>query len=204
MPKQYEERDIEKIAQGLRPLLKVEAQSRFAIGDYLIENNHLRPSEMKRLAAMVSREKSTLETYLKVSTVFPDKRRTYDLAWGVFKQLTRVEDEDWQDQYLSENPSSTTAAAERAVNAKLMGDRKKTDGKARGRYSDRAWVPGVEANITVFGDDLQRGQIVLDAAIDKAELVFSEVLGQWTVNFTLRQDADMESLDIVLSQRDGA
>ena len=204
MPKQHDERDIEMIAQGLRPLLKVEAESRFAIGDYLIENNHLRPSEMKRLAAMVSREKSTLETYLKVSTVFPEQRRKYDLAWGVFKQLARIEDEDWQNQYLSDNPASTTTAAEKAVNARIMADRRKIDGRARGRYSDRAWVPGVEANITVFGDDLQRGQIVLDAAIDKAELVFSEVLGQWTVNFTLRQDADMETLDMVLSQADGA
>jgi hypothetical protein len=188
MPQQYEARDIEKIAQGLRPLLKAESESRFAIGDYLIENNHLRPSEMKRLAAMVSREKSTLEQYLKVSTVFPQSRRNLSLAWGVFKQLARVEDEDWQDQYLADNSSATTSATEKAVNAKLMGDRKRMDGKSRSQYSDRAWVPGVEFNATIFGDDLKRGRLTIDGDVEDASLMFDSVLGQWVVSFTLKAD----------------
>jgi hypothetical protein len=190
MPQQ-ETRDIEKIASGLRPLLKAESESRFAIGDYLIENNHLRPSEMKRLAELVNREKSTLETYLKVSTVFPPSRRRLDLAWGVFKQLARVEDERWQDDYLAESAHATTSATERAVNAKLLADRRGPDGRVnKGRYSDRAWVPGVEASLTVFGEHLTVGEVVLDGLIEKAELVYSEVHGQWRVNFTLAEADD--------------
>jgi len=187
MPKQHDERDIEMIAQGLRPLLKVEAESRFAIGDYLIENNHLRPSEMKRLAAMVNREKPTLETYLKVSTMFPESRRNYSLAWGVFKQLARVEDEEWQDEFLREHPTATTTASERAVNAKLTAHRS-TEKRSPHRISDRAWVPGVEVDVAVFGDSLASGMLTLTGAIEKAELVFSEIHGQWRLEFALRQD----------------
>ena len=192
MPQQYEARDIEKIASGLRPLLKAEAESRFAIGDYLIENNHLRPSEMKRLAALVNREKSTLETYLKVSTVFPESRRNYSLAWGVFKQLSRIEDEGWQDKFLAEHDAgtsapATTSATERAVNAKITADRK-TGKRTLHRISDRAWVPGVDVDVAVFGENLSSGMLTLTGDIEKAELVFSDVHGQWRLEFTLRQD----------------
>jgi hypothetical protein len=185
MPQQ-ETRDIEQIASGLRPLLRAEAESRFAIGDYLIENNHLRPSEMKRLAELVSREKSTLEAYLKVSTVFPPSRRNYKVAWGVFKQLSRVEDEEWQDEYLAQHPGATTTPTERAVNAKLLADRG-TDKRPRQRWSDRAWVPGVDVDVAVFGEKLASGMLTLNGDLEKAELVFSEVHGQWRVEFTLRQ-----------------
>lgn len=186
MPKQYEARDIEKIADGLRPLLRVEAESRFAIGDYLIENNHLRPSEMKRLAALVHREKSTLESYLKVSTVFPESRRVPGLAWGVFKQLSRVEDEEWQDEFLVANPGATTSKTERAVNAKLSASGA-GEKRSRSRVSDRAWVPGVDVDVTVFGDNLSSGTLTLSGDVEKAELAFSEVHGQWRLEFTLRQ-----------------
>lgn len=185
MPAQHEERDLEQIASGLRPLLKAESESRFAIGDYLIENNHLRPSEMKRLATMVNREKATLETYMKVSTVFPASRRNYDLAWGVFKQLARIDDEGWQDHFLADHPHATTSQTERGVNAKLTADRGPGE-RNRRKFSDHAWVPGVDLDITV--EDQSNGRITLSGDIEKAAVVFSEIHGKWTVEFTLRQD----------------
>lgn len=180
----HEARDIEKIAEGLRPLLQAEAESRFAIGDYLIDVGPLRPSELAELAQLVHREKSTLETYLRVSTVFPDSRRRYGLAWGVFKQLARIADEEWQDKFLADHPNATGSATERAVNAKLTADRGSTE-QGRRRSSGRAWVPGVEVDVTL--DDQTNGRIVLNGDIDKAAVVYSEVHGKWTVEFTLRK-----------------
>jgi hypothetical protein len=180
MPQQA--RDIEKIAEGLRPLL--ETEDRFAIGDYLIENGPLRPSELATLAQLVHHEKSTLETYLKVSTVFPQSRRNYGLAWGIFKQLARIDDEEWQDKFLADYPNPTTSATERAVNAKLTTDRG-TAAQTRRRVSGRAWVPGVDIDVTL--EDQVNGRIVLNGDIDKAAVVYSEVHGKWTVEFTLRQ-----------------
>ena len=115
---------------------------------------------------------------MKVSTVFPESRRNYGLAWGVYKQLTRVEGEDWQDRYLADNPHATTSRTERAVNTKVTADRKAVSGVAnRRRFSDHAWVPGVDVDITV--EDQANGRVTLTGDIDKAAIVYSEIHGKW-------------------------
>ena len=180
--------DLEGIAEGLRPLLAHEVAAKWEIGDYLIKNNHLSPGQMKRLAQLVKREQSTLEAYKKVSATFLPSRRhpELDLAWGVFKQLARVNDEEWQDDYIRFNPNTTSHQAEKAANARLIKD--KPSRPPRQKYTDRASVPGVEVDLEVTGNDLAYGQAVLSGNIQKAELVFSKAHDKWRVDFTLKPE----------------
>jgi hypothetical protein len=123
MPGKTQTVNVDEVASGLRPLLTAETLAQFGIGDYLTQFN-LTSADYAKIAEQVNYSVSSLKTYEAVAKEFPSSRRQPHLAWGVYKHLSRVPNDDgWQDKFLAEHPNATAGQAERAVNLKIRADR---------------------------------------------------------------------------------
>src|SRR6185503_10877140 len=117
--------NIDEVVAGLLPLLKADAAARFAIGDYLLQFS-LTSADYAKISERTSVEVSSLKSYANVAQEFPPARRREHLAWGVYKNLARVSNEDgWQDKFLADRPQATAGEAERAVNMKVRAEKGK-------------------------------------------------------------------------------
>lgn len=172
------EPDINAIADGLRPLLTAATRAQWQVGDYLVANGPLASGHFQRLAGKVKgcgESAQMLQAYYNVALTFPQGRRG-DLAWGVYKQLARVHDEAWQDQFLADHPQATGGDAERAVNAHLAVRTGKRS--PRNKTSDRAVALDVTADLSVYSDN---GTFTLELlGIADAEMAL--VGGKWIVS----------------------
>lgn len=172
------EPDFGAIATGLRPLLDAAVKAQWQVGDFLVNCGALAPGHFQRLAGMLKgcgESAASLRTYYNVALTFPPSRRG-DLAWGVYKQLARIEDETWQNEFLADHPHATGGEAERAVNAKLATRSGKRS--PRNKTSDRAIALDVTADLSVYADN---GTFTLELlGVGDAEMAL--VGGKWIVS----------------------
>ena len=181
MAKKTAQVNIDEVVAGLLPLLKADAAARFAIGDYLLQFN-LTSADYSKISARTNVEVTSLKSYASVAQEFPPERRREHLAWGVYKNLARVSNEDgWQDTFLADRPSATAGEAERAANMKIRADRGRRTGSTRDAYRDTATVDGISANLEVQ-PGVGMGRVVL-TGVEVAEFRQNDFAGTFEIEF---------------------
>jgi hypothetical protein len=153
----------------------------FGIGDYLTQFN-LTSADYAKIAEQVNYSVSSLKTYEAVAKEFPSSRRQPHLAWGVYKHLSRVPNDDgWQDKFLAEHPNATAGQAERAVNLKIRADRGTRTGSSRDVYRDTAIVDSMSATLEVQ-PGAGMGRLILSGP-EVAEFRHNEFAGTFEIEF---------------------
>lgn len=171
--------DVKKVGAEVKDLLRKVDAAQWVIGDYLIDAGVTSSGQFARVAKEAGVEPGTLENYRQVSAEFPPERRNTALAWGVFKQLSRIHDEQWQDNFLKSHPRVTTSATEVAVAAEMR-NRHPGGPRSRNKETDRA----VAGNLTVDVEDRTdrgTGRVEITGFTGDAKLSYNETTGAWEV-----------------------
>lgn len=176
--------DYHRLGDEFRKLLTDEQNAQWAQGKFMYDNDLSSDGQLQRFGKEVEREPSTLkkrrEVYVQFRDRFPDGPPV-GLAFGVLKELIRIPDPDWRDQFLNEHPHATISQAEKAVNEELI--RQRRTRVPRAKLSDYALVGGVKVDVTVR--DSSRGELVITGAGKVGNASLDELTGDWRVSFTL-------------------
>jgi hypothetical protein len=179
--------DYHQLGEEFKKLLKDEQNAQWEQGRFLYENDLSSDGQLQRFGQEVNRVPASLKKYREVYVQFRDRYPQgppVELAWGVLKELTRVNDPDWRDRFLSEHPQAKRDAAEKAVNGWLISQRRSRS--PRSKLSDYALVDNVKVDVTVR--DGCRGEIVITGISDDGKVgsaTLDDVTGDWRVSFTL-------------------
>lgn len=119
--------DYDTLARQFSKLLEQEQKSQWLQGKFLHDHDLVSDGQLQRLGQIVNRTAATLrryrEVYVQFREMFP-AGPPIELPYGVLSQLVRIPDPEWREKFLVNHPTPGVNAAERAVNSKLLEDRK--------------------------------------------------------------------------------